>query len=224
MTAIPPLLEELSGNTFPGSSGQLSKQKAKWLYELEKAQWGIKQRPQTLSQNPAGSNMAESSNQKNLIPAGTNKLEQEIEVPHVRKPQPTGLVPTNSAPRAGSFNPSVFEEKTIQQTAAFVTGPQLQPNVVTGSDRNPITPAALGISTHPAQRHWDKQHAHLETKDGDVHLWLRDTRMNASQGLELAITLRKRFAELGVKLARFTLNGQPYDHLNSHSQSPVLTR
>ena len=138
-----------------------------------------------------------------------------------RLPQPLASRQPITESRVVLANPSI-EANSLQQTAAFVTdGPLLPVNAVSGTDRNPISSIAFGISSHPAQRHWDKQRAHLEEKDGEVRLWLRDTRMSASQGLELAMTLRKRFAELGVKLARFTLNGQPYDQLNSFPQTPL---
>lgn len=116
------------------------------------------------------------------------------------------------------------DAEAIQQTATIVAGQLLPVNPAVGTNHCSISSVAPGITLNAAQRHWDKQRTHIEKKDDEIRLWLRDTRIGTAQGLELAMALRKRFAELGLTLARFTLNGQVYDQLNSPERILISDR
>ena len=217
MTTITPhLSDDLSSDALPGASGQLAKQKAKWLHELERAQWEVKQRAQPKGPNTSNANTTDSpppqnATQANVRPQGETLAQEQNKSAHSALPVHQAKVPGG----ATTFRPAI-EMGATQQIAGIANGAALPITTVLSADSTPVSSSlAFGISANSAQRHWEKQRAHLEQKDGEVRLWLRDTQVDEAQGLELAMALRKRFAELGLKLACFTLNGQAVTQENS---------
>lgn len=210
MTTIPPLLEE--SHTDPLQVGRRngnSQQKSKWLYELERAQW--QHQPRTAAPNRPASDAGHAQHDSPEANAGIHKQaaisEQEFTHPYHRI---QSNHPHDVSPRLTPLTQmahGAIDDTLSTQAAAMANISLLAQSGGSASSPADIQGAAPSSAGYSIDRRWEKQRAYLEEKQGEVSLWLRDTRINENQGLQLAAALQKRFAELGQHLAHFTLNG-----------------
>lgn len=211
MPTITPKLNDAASDPSYGSSGNSAQQKAKWLYELERAQWQARAHYQPA---PPDNN------------AGRTKLPDEVVLPTTRTDTQVGVVPAFQTPTVQSpalptsvertqvtpVLPSAFKEivsNEIFQLANFQA--PIQPQRLNPGEQQALAAQdPVSTDTRTAeQAPWEKQNIHLVENNGEISLWLRDTRFTPSDGLGLYLSLQKRFADLGQKLAQLTINGWP---------------
>lgn len=193
-----------------GQTGNSAQQKAKWLYELERAQWQARAHYQPAPPD----NNAGKSKLSDEVASETKKRSNLVgEAPIFQTP--AEQTPSFQAPieptQAAQAVPTTFNEivkNTVFQLAAFQAPIQLQrlsPGEYPALAQDPIS-----ADTRTAeQTQWAKQNIHLVKNNGEINLWLRDARFATSDGLGLYSSLQKRFADLGQKLVQLTINGRP---------------
>lgn len=189
--------------------GNSSQQKAKWLYELERAQWQKQRMSNTQHQNTPQPSETETENvmrndpTSHIICGSESDIEvsnNALQASHTMRNDSLHQFKTPYVPVAGNAsNDSV---------AAPVFAPILRTPLGVAMPADRIEPMTTGLGALAVDRRWEKQHAHMQETDAQLSLWLRDTRIDENQGIRLAFALRKRFAELGKHLAQFTLNGK----------------
>ncbi|MES2538656.1 MAG: hypothetical protein V4632_22590 [Pseudomonadota bacterium] len=175
-----------------------------WLEQLESAQW-----QQRLRYQPGG------QQQRPAAQAGTGGEAQTRSRP---APAAAGgdkqFHATSDAARAASAPGSNVVTATANTGAARASAanagnassPQpAQRPLMAGSDHDSVLPQ-LGRRL-PAVT-WQAQHAHVRATENGLQVWLRDARHQETDGLKLLRELRSRFAQLGLRLAQFTLNGK----------------
>lgn len=212
MATILPKLEGNAADQSFAQAGNLAQQKAKWLYELERAQWQLRPSYEAPVATDRSSSATLSSADIAASPALTPSTSQSEKNSALDTPAQTQAQTQQSSALAQPIKSDLRyrPNETVTSTLLPLTNFPTPPIPPIGSNATkvgiPLPPAGRPEVTE-AQIPWDKQHAHLVESEGEVSLWLRDTRLTAKDGVAILFSLRKHFTELGHKLTQLTLNG-----------------
>ncbi len=175
-----------------------------WLKQLESAQW--QQRLRYQSQGDQAPVLAQHSNLQNESLTSAKKNEGFSHRSPLHNQTQPEVVHSASGRQAGVASRAVLVQARGETQGNPLT--QSPSNILPNSSATAGEPDfLLPLQRRHVHANWNPTHAHAMLEADEVKLWLRDARLQSSEGLRLLKSLRRHFARLGLRLAQLTLNG-----------------
>jgi len=198
MNPLPRIGEPLETGTSSKPAGD----PPAWLKQLESAQWQQRLRYERAGTAPkdAGESGARQAAQGKT---GTTATRPDMHTAHASNSRQQAGNTEQAAHRFAQSAPLNGGNKPALDPVAARQGATTQPAAPAGDEE--LQSSLLG--RRMSRMEWKTAHAHALLGSGEIRLWLRDARLRAGDGERLLRSLRGHFAQLGLKLVEFTLNG-----------------
>ncbi len=175
-----------------------------WLEQLESAQWQAKARYQSGGRE----NYQHDGNPHAAAKNGFAKTSSNVGTlnpqRHSGGNHPVGSDPIHT--QEGQLRGTqLITQNSTQNVLANALPHSLEPRFAGSADHEAVAPQNYRQFSRAA---WQAQHSHVMLSSEGLRLWLRDARYDVTDGEKLLRELRQHFADLGLRLAQFTLNGE----------------